>query len=119
MLILTRYAGQNIRIGDDISVVVLKADNKKLIHLGIDAPRDVAVHREEIYQRSIDEQQFTVSLDDVLYRLKYTANQSEIKITSACVGTTNVLAHIKDSVHNKLLQQVSYYHDSGVAVATA
>ena len=103
MLILTRRPNENIRIGDDISVVVLKADNKKLIHLGILAPRDVTVHREEIYQRSIKEQQFTVSLDDVLYRLKYTANQSGIKITSACVGTTNVLALYTTSYYNKLV----------------
>ncbi|MCY1391719.1 Carbon storage regulator [compost metagenome] len=50
MLLLTRNPGETIRINDDISVTVLVVDGKQ-VRLGITAPPDVAVHREEIYQR--------------------------------------------------------------------
>ncbi|MBF3053573.1 carbon storage regulator CsrA [Pseudomonas aeruginosa] len=50
MLILTRTAGQSINIGDDIIVTVV-ANKQGHIRIGIDAPKDVPVHREEIYRR--------------------------------------------------------------------
>jgi carbon storage regulator len=50
MLILTRKAGESIRIGDDVSVTVLGVQGGQ-IRLGINAPLEVPVHREEIYQR--------------------------------------------------------------------
>lgn len=50
MLILTRKAGQSIRIGDKITLVVLEAAGNTM-RIGIDAPREVPVHREEIYMR--------------------------------------------------------------------
>lgn len=50
MLILTRRAGETIRIGDDISVTVLGVSGQQ-VRLGITAPENVEVHREEIYQR--------------------------------------------------------------------
>ena len=50
MLILTRRAGDTIRINDDISIQVLTICGQQ-VKLGIVAPLDVAVHREEIYQR--------------------------------------------------------------------
>jgi len=50
MLILTRKAGETIIIGDDIKVTILGVTNKQ-IRMGIDAPKDVPVHREEIYDR--------------------------------------------------------------------
>lgn len=50
MLVLTRNAGQVIRIGDDVTITILNAKHGK-IKIGIDAPKDVAIHREEIYQR--------------------------------------------------------------------
>ena len=50
MLILTRRAGETIRIGDDISVTVLGVSGQQ-VRLGITAPESVEVHREEIYQR--------------------------------------------------------------------
>ncbi|MFK7914664.1 MAG: carbon storage regulator CsrA [Pseudomonadales bacterium] len=53
MLILTRRIGETIVIGDDIRVTVLTVNGNQA-RIGIQAPRDVAVHREEIYQR-IDE----------------------------------------------------------------
>lgn len=50
MLILTRRAGESLHIGDDIEVTVM-AVNGSQVRLGIKAPRDVAVDREEIAQR--------------------------------------------------------------------
>ena len=50
MLILTRRAGETIRIGDDITLSVLDVKRNQ-IRIGIEAPRDVAVHREEVYDR--------------------------------------------------------------------
>lgn len=50
MLILTRRVGETIRINDEISIQVLSVCGQQ-VKLGIVAPLDVAVHREEIYQR--------------------------------------------------------------------
>jgi carbon storage regulator len=50
MLILTRRAGEALRIGDDIEVTVM-AVNGSQVRIGISAPRDVAVDREEIAER--------------------------------------------------------------------
>lgn len=50
MLILTRRVGETICIGDDIEVVVLGVKGNQ-VRLGVKAPTDVDVHREEIYQR--------------------------------------------------------------------
>jgi carbon storage regulator len=52
MLILTRKVGEALRIGDDVSLTVLGVKGSQ-VRIGIDAPREVAVHREEIYQRVV------------------------------------------------------------------
>ena len=48
MLILTRRAGESIVIGDDIVVTIVEA-GRDHVRIGIDAPRSVAVHRQEVY----------------------------------------------------------------------
>lgn len=50
MLVLSRRVGEQIRIGDDIVLVVLGTDAAGHVKLGIDAPRSTRVLREEIYQ---------------------------------------------------------------------
>ncbi|BEL11184.1 hypothetical protein Q0Z83_093750 [Actinoplanes sichuanensis] len=49
MLVLTRRAGESVMIGDDVVITVLEARGD-VIRLGIQAPRDVQVHREEVYR---------------------------------------------------------------------
>ncbi len=52
MLILTRRVGEKITIGDDITIEVVEAKREgRQVRLGIDAPEEIAVHREEIYNR--------------------------------------------------------------------
>jgi len=50
MLILTRRVGESLMIGDDVSVTILGVKGNQ-VRIGITAPKHVAVHREEIYQR--------------------------------------------------------------------
>ena len=50
MLILTRKVGEALKIGDDVTITVLSVKGHQ-VRIGIDAPKDVSVHREEIYNR--------------------------------------------------------------------
>lgn len=56
MLILSRKVGETLNIGDEVTVTVLGAKGNQ-VRLGINAPRDIAVHREEIYQKIVAQQQ--------------------------------------------------------------
>jgi len=56
MLILTRRVGETLVIGDDVTVTVLGVKGNQ-VRLGVNAPRDLPVHREEIYERIQQEKQ--------------------------------------------------------------
>jgi carbon storage regulator len=55
MLILTRRVGETVMVGDEITVTVLGVKGNQ-VRLGVNAPKEVAVHREEIYERIKREQ---------------------------------------------------------------
>ena len=56
MLVLTRKVGEGIAIGDDIKIVVMQIKGKQ-VRLGIKASANTMVHREEVYQRILEENQ--------------------------------------------------------------
>ena len=55
MLILTRRVGETVMIGNEVTVTVLGVKGNQ-VRIGVNAPKDVAVHREEIYERIKREQ---------------------------------------------------------------
>ena len=55
MLILTRRVGETVMIGNDVTVTILGVKGNQ-VRVGINAPKNVAVHREEIYERIKREQ---------------------------------------------------------------
>ena len=50
MLILTRKVGESLLIGDDVSITILNVRGNQ-VKIGMKAPKEISVHREEIYQR--------------------------------------------------------------------
>ena len=60
MLILTRRVGEALMVGDDTKIVVLGVKGSQ-ISLGINAPKDVKVHREEIYEKINEESSETAA----------------------------------------------------------
>ena len=55
MLILTRRIGETLKIGDDIEVTILAIKGNQ-VRLGIEAPKEVTVHREEVWERILLEE---------------------------------------------------------------
>jgi carbon storage regulator len=64
MLILTRKVGESIQIGDEVTVTVLGVKGNQ-VRVGVDAPKDVAVFREEIFQRIKRERELGAPVDAV------------------------------------------------------
>ena len=62
MLILTRRVGETVMIGNEVTVTVLGVKGNQ-VRIGINAPKNVAVHREEIYERIKREQQTETETD--------------------------------------------------------
>ncbi len=62
MLILTRRAGETVMIGSDVTITVLGVKGNQ-VRIGINAPKDVAVHREEIFER-IQSEKSSEEVDD-------------------------------------------------------
>lgn len=92
MLILTRKLGESITIGDEIKVTLLDSHGKQ-VKLGIVAPADVRVHREEIYEKIQEENQKAAAvskndLAEVAFRWKKTSAKSDCK-EPAC--SSNIL----------------------------
>jgi len=74
MLILTRKLGEVIAVGDDVKIVILDIKGRQ-VRVGVEAPRQTKVYREEIYQAITEQNKestksHSISLDDILANLK-------------------------------------------------
>jgi len=64
MLVLTRKIGESINIGTNIKVTVVSIDGSQ-VRLGIDAPKDVIIHREEVYKKIIEENKAAIDTSKI------------------------------------------------------
>ncbi len=64
MLILTRRVGETLMIGDEVTVTVLGVKGNQ-VRIGVNAPKEIAVHREEIYERIKREQANAAAQADI------------------------------------------------------
>lgn len=64
MLVLTRKLGESITIGDDVKVTIIEVKGKQ-VKLGVEAPQQTTVHREEIYQRVQEENRMAALISPV------------------------------------------------------
>jgi carbon storage regulator len=62
MLVLTRKVGESITIGDEIKVYVMEIKGRQ-VRLGVQAPKDTVVHREEVYQKILEENRLAAQID--------------------------------------------------------
>lgn len=80
MLILTRRIGENLRIGNDVSVTVLDVKGNQ-VRLGVAAPKSVAVHREEVFHRIAEETQAPAASPPVSRTVRVTSKRTGGKLT--------------------------------------
>ena len=64
MLILTRKLGESIAIGDQIKVTLIEIQGKQ-VKIGVIAPKDVSIHRQEIYERIFDKYNAPIDLLEI------------------------------------------------------
>ncbi len=93
MLILTRSIGQRIRIGDDINLSIIEVNGNQ-VRIGINAPKSVAVHRSEIYDKISSENQ---------------VNSSEVKSTEA--KKTQVSRATKSDLYSSLVAKMNTHDE--------